>query len=845
MEITNGALSLAATPARSWLTLRSHWLGYFGLFLLLSFSWIPNSYSAMVGWPCILIWQVAFLLLSLCTIGSLRKFSTPFFALGYGLDWIVAAMLAVTLFSVANADFTAVAVWNFLLFGNYIVALYLLVHLLRSGLSRTFLWFSTVVSGTVTTVVGLWLWQPNPDMWLSDNFHSALRNSSPLGHHNFVGGYNLLIFPISLSLCVTQKGWKRWVCILFSGVIGVGLYVSGSRGAMVGALMLLLLGMPFQLWQHRRKVQKSYLVGGVLILLTALALAFSNPRMSELFEFSTSPEVDETASVVVADGPTADRLFMLQAARNIFLEHPIVGVGPGNLSRVYSLYRPIEAGGGMALIQQLHNTPAQILAELGALGFGVYIGWLVWLIRMTGRIYSKVTDSTDRYLLYGIAASFVGYGFSSLTDYQLENIGISSSLLILTALLVRLGDAYIQKPDLSIELSRRSRRIISLSVFVFIGINVQAWARFDTGLYLSLAAANDVKNGNVVSADAKWSRASDVVGWDPTYAVLAAERLVKLRKGAANQKDKDILTASAIEYLESAIRSAPNDPWFNQNIATLLIQNGRAEAAESYAERAVSLIPRSRNYTYYTLGLSYLDQGKTNQATSAFSLEALSNPKFLTTNIWMSEPFSELLPSVLDQTIHSYRRILAQTNPLSDHFSWLNEQLALLSWWYQRLIEGVDVTSLSPIVQILIEIDSNPEIAANTIQTYVDQAPDDSSLQLIQAWLLPDQYLSNYLKDFEGTQQEKDQVIQNINKHRDIRSWMNSVQRVVPPQERHMVGFAYRNLYANQIKQSLYPGALQTSFFLDPLELYQEPPRTFPQLDREIDRLNTERRSLS
>ncbi len=843
MEITDSTLSKTNRQQHAWSTLREQWIGFLGLFLLLGFSWIPNSYYTMVGWPFVLIWQVAFLAVSICTIQNLRQFSTPFRLLGYGLDQIVVAMLVVNLISAINAEFTAVAVWNFLLFSNYVVALYLIVHLLSNGLHRSHLWLGVVVAGTVTTIVGLWFWQPNPDMWRSDSFYSALRNPWPLGHHNFVGGYNLLILPLAISLCVAQKGWKRWFYTLFSSVIAVGLYISGSRGATVGALMVLLLGVPFQLWCHRKRIQKRYLISGVALIFMALAITFSNPRMSELFEFATSPEVSE-AIITITDGPTNDRLFMLQAARDIFFTHPIIGVGPGNLARLYNLYRPIEAGSGLALVQQLHNTPAQILVELGALGFVVYLGWVVWLIRFASRLYQKTINPTDRYLLYGIVASFVGYSFSSLTDYQLENIGISSTLIILTALLVNIGDAYTQKPNIDMKPSRLSHRIISLLVFVFISANIQAWVRFDVGLYLSLSAARDANAGDVISADEKWSKASSLVYWDPTYSVLAAEQLVAIKQGAASAEDRETLTASAIEYLESAVRVAPNDPWFNQNLATLLIENGDPYTAENYARQAALLFPRSHNYIYYTLGLSYLGQGKIDQAITAFSLETLSDPEFLTTDLWMSEPFSDLLPAVLDQTIDSYRRVLSQTNLQSSHFRWLNEQIAILSWWHQRPIEGIELTTLSSLTRIILEINSDPDVAINSIQTYVEQAPDNSSLQLMQAWLSPGQHLADYIKDFEGTQQEKELIIRNISRHRDIRSWMDSIRQVIPPQERHGVGFAYRNVSANHIDKVLRPGVLRSSFFLEHLGLYQRPPTIFPQLDREMKEVRAESLSL-
>ncbi len=90
-----------------------------------------------------------------------------------------------------------------------------------------------------------------------------------------------------------------------------------------------------------------------------LALA-SNPRIRTWF----------SADGFVPDGPTLDRWFMARLAVNILRDRPWVGVGPGVMSRVSNLYRPIETGAGLDHIQQLHSTPTQLAGELGLVGVG-------------------------------------------------------------------------------------------------------------------------------------------------------------------------------------------------------------------------------------------------------------------------------------------------------------------------------------------------------------------------------------------------------------------------------------------------------------------------------------------
>ncbi|MGB7249288.1 MAG: hypothetical protein WBC73_10140, partial [Phormidesmis sp.] len=70
---TTGNLSFApqsdsASDSAPSILQKSQWIGAVGFLALLTFTWLPNSYAYMVGWPYILIWQGAFFVLGSYTL---------------------------------------------------------------------------------------------------------------------------------------------------------------------------------------------------------------------------------------------------------------------------------------------------------------------------------------------------------------------------------------------------------------------------------------------------------------------------------------------------------------------------------------------------------------------------------------------------------------------------------------------------------------------------------------------------------------------------------------------------------------------------------------------------------
>ncbi|HZG37041.1 MAG TPA: hypothetical protein VEZ50_00040, partial [Nodosilinea sp.] len=274
------------------------WLA--GGLVLVAFSWLPLSYYRMVGWAWILLWQLGGVAL---LVGLWRRLqsSQVFSALGYGLDGVVMAMGVTLGLSALVSPFPRVALWNVSLAVTYGAVLYLYRNgldgpLKHGWLSRQRLWWGLVVVAAGAAVVSLALWRPDPAMWAEENFLTALRNHQPLGHHNFVGGYFVLMLPLAVAAAIAAQAWLRWVWMLTAGLMLGALYVSGSRGALLGLVVWLgatWLGRldrikPAQRWRWGLAG-----VGGAVALGLFLV---SNPRIRTWFSAGG-----------ISDGPTIDR----------------------------------------------------------------------------------------------------------------------------------------------------------------------------------------------------------------------------------------------------------------------------------------------------------------------------------------------------------------------------------------------------------------------------------------------------------------------------------------------------------------------------------------------------------
>ncbi|WOD37421.1 O-antigen ligase family protein [Nodosilinea sp. E11] len=813
-------------PTPAWLQ-----VGLVGGLVLLVFSWLPLSYYRMVGWAWIVLWQAGGLLLLL---GLWRQQQRAVYGLGYGLDRVGLGLGLILGVSSLISPFPRVALWNVSLVVVYGAALYFYRNSVdRSWLTRQRLGWGLVAIATGSAIISLALWRPDETMWAADNFLTALRNHQPLGHHNFVGGYFVLTLPLAVAMAVASRGWQRWAAAGASGLIGIALYISGSRGAALGLVVWLLAMWLSRLGRVTSAQRWRWGWAGLGGLVAVGLVLASNPRIRGWFSGGGT-----------ADGPTLDRWFMLRLGGNILRDRPLVGVGPGVMSRVSNLYRPIEAGAGLDHIQQLHNTPVQVAGELGWLGLAVFFAGIVLIVRLWGRLWQQPLTPTDRVLLGGIGGSLLAYGTASLTDYQLENIPIAGTLLGLVVLLLALGDRYL--PDQTALASPRQRRhwwgIASptrLAVTLGLGLVLPLWLPFTFTVAFGALADGAFYSQQLNLADTRWYKAYRLSHWDPTASAVASEALWGLEQVLGESETQENVRSLMLDYAQQAQQAAPNDAWFNHNLA-VLHQTTDPATALPYAARAVQLLPRHRHYGYWLLGDVLLRQGNDAAAIAAFTLEALVNPAALTHPQWQEQPYQAIYPAVVQATLAEYDVLLRDVAPGEPGFATLYETHTLLAWWTEQPIIEVDPNLLRPVVSGLLLADSDPAAALELVTHNLRLGQQPPELRLLAAWLNPDRYAATPPQPQDALPDLDTLLIEESLRTQPLRLWLTSL--ITHPDEgyRSALTFAYRNYQAKQITLMLTPQNLQRYTLVAKLNLFPAWPREFPSLDRRIETLRTQ-----
>ncbi len=178
----------------------------------------------------------------------------------------------------------------------------------------------------------------------------------------------------SMLLALAMRGYRRKPCLLLSAAGIIGLILSGSRGAMLGlAVALVILALE----------SKKFLRTLLFVLPMALFLLLFSLFPTQLLDRSEDP-------VTTVEG----RMMVWSGALIAFTQHPLIGIGSRNLETMMNDF--VDAGHLAA-----HNAYLQILAENGVVGFGLFFspfGYLVW------RAWK---NRVDRVVLAALLALFV------------------------------------------------------------------------------------------------------------------------------------------------------------------------------------------------------------------------------------------------------------------------------------------------------------------------------------------------------------------------------------------------------------------------------------------------------
>jgi O-antigen ligase len=236
--------------------------------------------------------------------------------------------------------------------------------------------------------------------------HLGQRPQGALGHYMTYSGLLVLVICAAVGRLLFDVRHCAWAAIVMpslAAAIALTFTRSAWVGVAAGVTVLFVL-------KDRRLLA---LLPFVAILFVVLAPARINARMYSMFDMH--------------DPTTRDRVAMLREGRAMIADHPLTGVGPNMVERVYAQYRdPLAVE---KVNPHLHNVPMQIAAERGLPALAIwlwFVGTVVW------DLWRKLRTSRHRFLAATALAATAGMLSAGLFEH---NFGDSEFLMLFLVLL--------------------------------------------------------------------------------------------------------------------------------------------------------------------------------------------------------------------------------------------------------------------------------------------------------------------------------------------------------------------------------------------------------------------------
>lgn len=190
------------------------------------------------------------------------------------------------------------------------------------------------------------------------------RPQGTLGHWMTYSGLLMIVIGVAVARVLFGKRDRTWA-VLVLPALGVAVALTFTRGAAVGACAAIAL--LFSL--------KDFRLFAILPILAAIFIAVAPGQIARRY-----------ASMFNMNDPTIrDRVTMLHIGERMIRAHPLAGVGPNMVQRLYVEYRgsdPLAGPDGVVHVNpHLHNNFLQIAAERGLPALALWLWFVVALVR--------------------------------------------------------------------------------------------------------------------------------------------------------------------------------------------------------------------------------------------------------------------------------------------------------------------------------------------------------------------------------------------------------------------------------------------------------------------------------
>lgn len=281
----------------------------------------------------------------------------------------------------------------------------------------------------------------------------------------FFGNPNALSASLVLFMPLAVVLWRRaertWLQGLWGGsvlLMLVAILRSGSRSGFLALIVVLV----WTVWSSRDRLRALAVAGLGVLALLATAPEDMRDRLATVGYRMSGQTVPSAQSQ--AAGSTESRLEIWKTGMQVFLDHPLVGTGPGTFGEAHTRYQESEFQGwtGSRARRDAHNAFVRMAAETGLLGLLPFVVLFVVTYRMgmrdARRLEYRSAGNSElaqllRAALVGLSAFLVSNLFNTFV-----NLWLLYMVLGVIAVIGTLGRRQVPR-DISIRMGRsRPRR---------------------------------------------------------------------------------------------------------------------------------------------------------------------------------------------------------------------------------------------------------------------------------------------------------------------------------------------------------------------------------------------------
>jgi putative inorganic carbon (hco3(-)) transporter len=210
------------------------------------------------------------------------------------------------------------------------------------------------------------------------------RMEGMIGEKNRYAQLMLMLVPLGMFRVFSEKQTGlRIAAGVATALIALGASMAFSRGAAVGFVLMLII-MVFM--RYIKLYQIVVIILGLVLLLEAVPQY--RARLTSLEGLTTMFSDGET-NTSAADGATLSRLTEMGAAGLVFLDHPVIGVGPGLFRYYYEEYAAQVGLRVQSTERSAHDLYLQVAAEHGLLGLLALLATLYITMRNLSRVRKR------------------------------------------------------------------------------------------------------------------------------------------------------------------------------------------------------------------------------------------------------------------------------------------------------------------------------------------------------------------------------------------------------------------------------------------------------------------------